>query len=208
MKLKPQTAMFWQTVCEFPTGRGGDRTPVLLEVFQIGDSEQSADEGAALIKQGRKTTTSSLLWEYEVADEPLPQVGSLSIVEDGRGKPVCIVETTWVAIKKFAEVDAQFASDYGEWDQYLRGLAHTLLGVLRGTVSQPWKSSHAGDAAGVRAAQDLVSIREGLWQPPNFPFHLTAARLRSCLSRTVTVGRWQVIRRVEPLDRYVLIVLS
>ena len=90
-------------------------------MFQIGDSEQSADEGAALIKQGRKTTTSSLLWEYEVTNKPLPSSLSWIIVEDGRGKPVCIVETTWVAIKKFAEVDAQFASDYGEWDRTLEG---------------------------------------------------------------------------------------
>jgi uncharacterized protein YhfF len=115
MKLKPQTTAFWQQyVNSLPDAEAATRR--LSEVFQIGDTEQSADEGAALIKQGRKTTTSSLLWEYEVANRPLPQVGSLSIVEDGRGTPVCIVETTWVAIKEFAEVDAQFAYDYGEWD--------------------------------------------------------------------------------------------
>jgi uncharacterized protein YhfF len=115
MKLKPQTAMFWEAyVKSLPNAEEAARR--FSEVFQIGDSEQSADEGADLIKQGRKTTTSSLLWECEVANKPLPQVGSLSIVEDGRGNPVCIVETTWLAVKTFAEVDAQFASDYGEWD--------------------------------------------------------------------------------------------
>ena len=118
MKLKPQTATFWQQyVNSLPDAGATARR--FSEVFRIGDSEQSADEGADLIKQGRKTTTSSLLWEYEVANKPLPQVGSLSIVEDGRGNPVCIVETTWVAIKKFSEVDAQFAYDYGEWDRTL-----------------------------------------------------------------------------------------
>lgn len=34
---------------------------------------------------------------------------------------MCIVETTWVAVKKVMEVDAQFASDYGEWDCTLGG---------------------------------------------------------------------------------------
>ena len=118
MKLKPQTATFWQEyVNSLPDAEEAARR--FSEVFRIGDSEQSADEGADLIKQGSKTTTSSLLWEYEVANKPLPQVGSLSIVEDGRGNPVCIVETTWLAIKKFAEVDAQFAYEYGEWDRTL-----------------------------------------------------------------------------------------
>ena len=118
MKLKPRTATFWQAyVNSRPDAEEAARR--FSEVFRIGDSEHTADEGANLIKQGGKTTTSSLLWEYEVANKSLPQVGSLSIVEDGRGNPVCIVETTWVAIKKFAEVDAQFAYDYGEWDRTL-----------------------------------------------------------------------------------------
>lgn len=118
MKLKPETATFWQQyVNSLPDAE--EVTYRFYEVFRIGDSEQSADEGAALITQGRKTTTGSLLWEYEVANKPLPQVGSLSIVEDGSGNPVCIVETTWLTIKKFAEVDGQFASDYGEWDRTL-----------------------------------------------------------------------------------------
>jgi uncharacterized protein YhfF len=120
MQLTPQTATFWQEyVRSLPDAEEALRR--FAEVSRIGDSKQSADEGADLIKQGKKTTTSSLLWEYEAANKPLPQVGSLSIVEDGRGTPVCIVETTWVAIKKFADVDAQFASDYGEWDRTLGG---------------------------------------------------------------------------------------
>jgi len=118
MKLKPQTALFWQ---EYVQSRPGAEEAArrFLEVFQIGDTKQSADEGVTFITQGRKTMTSSLLWEYEVANTPLPQVGALSIVEDGSGKPICIVETTEVAITKFEDVDEQFASDYGEWDQSL-----------------------------------------------------------------------------------------
>jgi uncharacterized protein YhfF len=59
----------------------------------------AADEGAALIKQEVKTATSSLLWTYEAVSKPLPEVGSLSIVTDGGGDPVCVVETIAVDIK-------------------------------------------------------------------------------------------------------------
>lgn len=61
MKLKPQTATFWQQyVDSLPDAEEAARR--FFEAFQIGDSEQSADAGAALILQGGKTTTSSLLW--------------------------------------------------------------------------------------------------------------------------------------------------
>lgn len=90
MQLKPQSATFWQQYVNSILD-AKEATRRFFEVFRIGDNEQSADEGADLIKQGIKTTTSSLLWEYEGANKPLPQVGALSIVEDGRGNPVCIV---------------------------------------------------------------------------------------------------------------------
>lgn len=120
MQLKPQTAAFWQ---EYVSSRPAPEKAGcrLYDVFHIGDSEQSADEGASLIRNGVKTATSSLLWEYEITHKPLPQVGALSIVEDGSGAPVCVVETIWLAIQKFSEVDAQFAYAYGEWDRTLEG---------------------------------------------------------------------------------------
>ncbi|MEE8302829.1 MAG: ASCH domain-containing protein [Candidatus Tectomicrobia bacterium] len=58
-------------------------------------------------------------WVYQTANKPLPEVGSLSIVTDGRGDPVCVVETITVDMKGFAEVDATFAYDYGAWDRTL-----------------------------------------------------------------------------------------
>ena len=89
------------------------------EAFRIGDTKRSADEGAGLILAGIKSATSSLLWHYEAEKKPLPQAGSLSIVEDGDGTPVCVVETTSIEIKSFAEVDSSFAYAYGEWDRTL-----------------------------------------------------------------------------------------
>ena len=88
----------------------------LYGTFRIGDSKESADEGARLVLSGIKTATSSLLWEYEASGEAPPSVGALSILEDGDGRPACIVETTEAETRPFDAVDEAFAAAYGEWD--------------------------------------------------------------------------------------------
>ena len=118
MQLYGKTEEFWQAYLA-STPQAVDAFRRFYEVFQIGISPEDADTGAALIKQGIKTATSSLLWEYQVEHKPLPEVGSLSIVSDGRGDPTCVVETIALEIKGFSEVDAPFAYDYGEWDRTL-----------------------------------------------------------------------------------------
>ena len=84
-----------------------------------GDSPEMADELGALIADGTKTATCSALWEYEAEDEPLPQVGLKSVVLDGKGDPLCIVETTEVEVRPYEEVDAGFAYEEGEGDRSL-----------------------------------------------------------------------------------------
>jgi uncharacterized protein YhfF len=118
LDLDAKTEAFWQAyLTSLPHAEDAIRR--FYEVFRIGNSPEAADEGAALITQGVKTATSSLLWEYQATNKPLPEVGSLSIVTDSRGDPVCVVETITVDITGFAEVDAAFAYDYGEWDRTL-----------------------------------------------------------------------------------------
>ena len=113
MQLDAKTTAFWQAfLTSLPQPDGA--LARFYEVFHIGDSPESADEGAALIKQGVKTATSSLLWLYHASEKPLPAVGALSIVADGRGDPVCIVETISVEIKGFEDVGADFAHAYGD----------------------------------------------------------------------------------------------
>ena len=89
------------------------------ESFQIGSDVEDADEGARLILCGKKTATSSLFWEYESSGKPLPKVGALSVVENGAREPMCVVQTTWIEIIPFSEVDAKFAYEYGESDRTL-----------------------------------------------------------------------------------------
>jgi uncharacterized protein YhfF len=83
----------------------------------IGSSRESADEGAAAILAGIKTATSSGHWNYP--DGRLPFAGALSVLLDGSGRALAIVETAGVEIIRFGEVDAARASAYGEGERSL-----------------------------------------------------------------------------------------
>jgi uncharacterized protein YhfF len=105
-----------------------------------------ADELGASIASGTKTATCSALWAYEAEGEPLPETSSKTIVLDGNGDPLCIVETTEVEVMPYDQVDARFAYEEGEGDRSLeywrdahwRYFSRTLPGIGREpTVDMP-----------------------------------------------------------------------
>ena len=75
------------------------------------------DELVALVVEGKKTATCSWYEAYAVEDVPLPKVGQQSYVMDSKDKAICVLEYTSIDIKKFLEVDEQFAFDEGEGDR-------------------------------------------------------------------------------------------
>lgn len=81
-----------------------------------GDGPEMADELGALIAQGTKTATCSSVWEWEAEGQTPPGLGTLTVVLDGKGDPLCIVETVEVAIRRYNEVDVDFARAEGEGD--------------------------------------------------------------------------------------------
>lgn len=81
-----------------------------------GDSPELANELIQLILLGRKTATCGSLWEKETEGTPLPNIGDIWVELDGYGNPVCITETVEVTIRKYNEVDADFARAEGEGD--------------------------------------------------------------------------------------------
>ena len=85
-----------------------------FSAWGFGDSPEMADELGALVVSGVKTATASLVWEYEFDEEHLTQVGDLSVVLDGEGQPLALIETTEVRIMPFNQVDEAFAYDEGE----------------------------------------------------------------------------------------------
>jgi uncharacterized protein YhfF len=86
----------------------------------FGDTPKLAEELGRLVANGIKTATCSALWEWEAKGEPIPQPGLLSIVLDGLGQPICIIETTEVSVSRFNTVDEEFARDEGEGDLSLK----------------------------------------------------------------------------------------
>ncbi|MBW7981798.1 ASCH domain-containing protein [Enterobacillus tribolii] len=81
----------------------------------FGNPGQQAQELAGLIVCGEKKATCSLLED----DEPLPAPGMISLVLDGRERPVAAIETTHVSLRRFRDVDAVFAAAEGEDDKSL-----------------------------------------------------------------------------------------
>lgn len=97
----------------FPEVLAGTLPP---PAWAFGDSPELADELVELVERGVKTATSTAMAEFEAAGEPVPEVGDLSIVLDGRGHPRVLLRTTEVAVAPFDQVDADHAAAEGEGD--------------------------------------------------------------------------------------------
>ena len=80
-----------------------------IEAFYFGDSPDFADELAELVVSGPKRATVGWVAEAEMLEEPLPQVGDLFIVLDGRGRPRCTIKTTETRRGPLLSVDEAFA---------------------------------------------------------------------------------------------------
>jgi uncharacterized protein YhfF len=72
------------------------------------------DSLVAAILAGEKTSTTSLLIEYEHNDERLPELGERSVVVDSEDKPVAVIETTDVRVIRLGDIDLAHAIDEGE----------------------------------------------------------------------------------------------
>jgi uncharacterized protein YhfF len=107
---------FWEAfVAGLPTGRD----PGSCDAWSFGDSAEMGDRLGRLVTHGPKRATAGSLRAYEREGEPLPHEGGFSLILDGRGDPLCVIETTEVAVRPFREVDDTFAFDEGEGDRSL-----------------------------------------------------------------------------------------
>lgn len=76
-----------------------------------------ATQLALLVRDGPKRATTALAAQHEAEGEPLPNVGDLNVILDGRADPECVIRTTQVEIFRFGDVDEDFARDEGEDDR-------------------------------------------------------------------------------------------
>ena len=86
------------------------------DAFGFGGEPKLADELAELVLAGKKRATSSLPIEYTARQRPLPQLGDLSLILRGDGRPAAIIERTSVTTVPFEEVDEAYAAIEGEGD--------------------------------------------------------------------------------------------
>jgi uncharacterized protein YhfF len=85
-----------------------------LPVAEFGFPGELRDRLVAAILRGEKTSTSTLLADYEADGDPLPEVGSRYAVVDSHGSLVAVIETTELRVIPLREVDLAFAREEGE----------------------------------------------------------------------------------------------
>lgn len=107
---------FWEAYLETLEEDHPHKVQAVPEAWSFGDDSEMADELGRLVQLGVKTATCCRYLGENLVEEAGP-----SVIVDGRGQPLCVVETVEVTVRRFRDVDAQFAWDEGEGD---RSLAH------------------------------------------------------------------------------------
>jgi uncharacterized protein YhfF len=108
--------VFWQHYLDsLPPGE--PRPAAMYLAWHFGDNPALAGELADLVLAGVKTATCGMLAEFELDQEPLPQVGVREMITDFVGTPLGIIETTAVEVLPFNRVGAEFAAAEGEGDR-------------------------------------------------------------------------------------------
>jgi uncharacterized protein YhfF len=189
IELAPKARAFW---ARFDSMVGGDASARLYESFHFGDTESLADELAALVVAGTKRAKASLLWSYEAEDKPVPKPGYLSIVEQWSGEPVCIIETTSVAVLPFDQVSPEFAATEGEGDGSLEHWRTGHWAYFGRECARLEKEPSAGMPV---VCETFRVVYRAL--APEARHHLRIARPVTDLARSVRMYRqalgWQVL---------------
>lgn len=115
----PNIEKYWESfLASLPSDSPYHGKSYIAEGF--GDNSELADELGQLVLAGIKTGTCSAVWEYEAEGQPFPQTGTLWIVLDGKGKPLCVTKTTEITFRSYSDVDEEFARSEGEGDLSLK----------------------------------------------------------------------------------------
>lgn len=84
--------------------------------FTFGDSKELCDDLLALVRAGKKTATCGALRDSGPGGEEMPVVGRQDIALNWDGTPALLIETVEVTIRRYCDVDADFALAEGEND--------------------------------------------------------------------------------------------
>ncbi|MEG0267642.1 MAG: ASCH domain-containing protein, partial [Carnobacterium sp.] len=95
--------------------------PDNYNLMTFGDTQDKANQSAALVLEGLKTAKTSLLLDYQRSEKSVPQEGSYSLILDGNNQAIGIVQLLKIAILPFDEVSDEWAYEEGEGDRTLKG---------------------------------------------------------------------------------------
>ena len=105
---------FWETYQNTLPERHPHRFFATPDAWAFGNSVEMANKLGRLVFNGIKTATCCRYLGENIAED----IG-VSIIHDGIGAPICLVEPYEITVKPYNMVDAQFAFDEGEGDRSL-----------------------------------------------------------------------------------------
>jgi uncharacterized protein YhfF len=111
-----------------------------LPIAEFAFPGELRDQLVAAILAGAKTTTSCLELEYELDGEPLPDIGTHSLVIDSNAHPVAVIELTAIRVLPLAQVGERHARDEGE--------GFTTVDAWRRAHEDYWHSPEYREAIG------------------------------------------------------------
>lgn len=142
-RLHPETLIYkpfvktpeqmWKEYCE----ETGISPETEYDAWEFGGPSNKL---AGLVYKGEKKATTSAFELYELDNEPIPKVGDLSIILNQDGYAVCIIKDTCVEVKRFEEVDENFAFLEGEGDKSLTYWRDVHTEFLKSELSEVSKS--------------------------------------------------------------------
>ncbi len=106
---KQKLQLFWQAYLGTLPEHHPHRFNPLPDAWSF--SSQMADNLGNLVVNGIKRATCSRYLGENILDD-----GGLSIILDGDENPLCIIETYKITVRRFRDVDEEFASAEGEGD--------------------------------------------------------------------------------------------
>ena len=98
--------VFWQAYLNTLGENHPHRFQKVPEAWSFGNSPEIADQLGKLVVQGIKTATCGRYLGENLIDEIGP-----SIIVDGKGQPLCVIEITEITVRRFQDMDAQLAAD-------------------------------------------------------------------------------------------------
>ena len=112
--------------------------PDNYDLMTFGDTQDKANQSAALVLEGLKTAKTALLLDYQRKEKAVPKEGSYSMILDGNNQAIGIVQVLQVSIVPFEEVTKEVAYEEGEGDRTLEGWRE----LYRGYFQEQCKKEH------------------------------------------------------------------